>query len=146
MASTRSIKHARESDAQDSLTKYASTRSIKHSRESDALIQDSLTKYAPKQPSAIREDCEIHPVTVYPEVALVSPVLHFILSICTLFYAVVRSTFRPIALVLLLLLLHIIITYDTIKVTLHSKLLQGHCTEFEFDDVHTLYANLAVRR
>ena len=52
------------------------------------------------------------------------PVLHFILSICTLFYAVVRSTFRPIALVLLLLL-HITITYDTIKVTLHSKLLQG---------------------
>ena len=40
----------------------------------------------------------------------------------------------------------IIITYDAIKVTLHSKLLQGHCTEFEFDDVHTLYANLAVRR
>ena len=29
----------------------------------------------------------------------------------------------------------VIITYDTIKVTLHSKLLQGHCTEFEFDDV-----------
>ena len=40
----------------------------------------------------------------------------------------------------------IIITYDAVKVTLHSKLLQGHCTEFEFDDVHTLYANLAVRR
>ena len=40
----------------------------------------------------------------------------------------------------------IIITYDASKVTLHSKLLQGHCTEFEFDDVHTLYANLAVRR
>ena len=40
----------------------------------------------------------------------------------------------------------IIITYDAIKVTVHSKLLQVHCTEFEFDDVHTLYANLAVRR
>ena len=40
----------------------------------------------------------------------------------------------------------IIITYDAIKVKLHSKLLQGHCIEFEFDDVHTLYANLAVRR
>ena len=40
----------------------------------------------------------------------------------------------------------IIITYDAIKVTLHSKLLQGHSTEFEFDDVHTLYANLAFRR
>ena len=39
-----------------------------------------------------------------------------------------------------------IITYDANKVTLHSKLLQGHCKEFEFDDVHTLYANLAVRR
>ena len=40
----------------------------------------------------------------------------------------------------------IIITYDAIKVTHHSKLLQGNCTEFEFDDVHTLYANLAIRR
>ena len=45
-----------------------------------------------------------------------------------------------------LLLLFIIITYDAIKVTLHYKLLQGHCKEFEFEDVHTLYANLAVRR
>ena len=40
----------------------------------------------------------------------------------------------------------IIITYDAIKVTLHSKLLQEHCREVEFDDVHTLYAILAVRR
>ena len=45
-----------------------------------------------------------------------------------------------------LIIIIIIITYDAIKVTLHSKLLQGHCTEFEFDDVHTLYANMTVRR
>ena len=44
-----------------------------------------------------------------------------------------------------IIIIIIIITYDAIKVTLHSKLLQGYCTEFEFDDVHTLYANLAVR-
>ena len=36
------------------------------------------------------------------------------------------------------LLIIIIITYDAIKVKLHSKLLQGHCTEFEFDNEHTL--------
>ena len=45
-----------------------------------------------------------------------------------------------------LLLLLLLITYDAIKVTLYSKLLQGHCKEFEFDDVQTLYANLEVRR
>ena len=49
-------------------------------------------------------------------------------------------------LIIIIIIITIIITYDAIKVTLHSKLLQGHCTEFEFDDVHTLYANLAVRR
>ena len=46
----------------------------------------------------------------------------------------------------IIIIIIIIITYNAIKVTLHSKLLQGHCPEFEFDDVHTLYANLAVRR
>ena len=41
---------------------------------------------------------------------------------------------------------YLLLLHDAIKVTLHSKLLQRHCTEFEFDDIHTLYANLAVRR
>ena len=47
---------------------------------------------------------------------------------------------------IIIIIIIIIITYDVIKVTLRSKLLQENCTEFEFDDVHTLYANLAVRR
>ena len=47
---------------------------------------------------------------------------------------------------IIIIIIIIIITYDVIKVTLHSKLLHWHCTEFEFNDVHTLYTNLAVRR
>ena len=51
-----------------------------------------------------------------------------------------------VSVIYVIIIIIIIITYDAIKMTLHSKLLQEHCTEFEFDDVHTLYTNLAVRR